>query len=128
MHYFKELDRTNLRFENNLHAQRTLPWANFNAPFESSWCVISPGQSSTPHHHHEYEIFVAVKGEAFILCEGKKTKFSQGDTVHFKPFTQHCVVNESQDDFEMYSIWWDTDMSDQFLHQHGIDNKAAQNV
>lgn len=118
MHSFKKLERNNMRFENNLHAQRLLPWPELNAPFESSWCVIAPGATSTPHEHHEYEIFIAVKGEAYICCDNKKTLFKEGDTVQFPPFTRHCVINESSEPFEMYSIWWDADMSMRFTQRH----------
>lgn len=118
MHFVKTLDRPNMRFENNLHAQRTFPWLELNAPFESSWCVIAPGTASTPHEHHEYEIFIALKGEAYIVCDGKKTLFTEGDTVYFPPFTEHCVVNNSNVPFEMYSIWWDTEMSFYFTQRH----------
>jgi mannose-6-phosphate isomerase-like protein (cupin superfamily) len=128
MHSFKSLDRGNLRFENNLHAQRTFPWSELNAPFESSWCVIAPGTSSSPHEHHEYEIFVAIKGQAFIVCEGIKTPFNEGDTVQFSPFTQHCVINEADEPFEMYSIWWDADMSARFTQRHLLNEGENNNV
>ncbi|MCS3769219.1 mannose-6-phosphate isomerase-like protein (cupin superfamily) [Aeromonas hydrophila] len=126
MHSFKNLVRENMCFENNLYAQRILPWAELNAPFESSWCVISPGTSSTPHEHHEYEIFVAIKGNAYILCDGVKTLFTAGDTVQFPPFTKHSVINESNEPFEMYSIWWDLDMSTRFAARH--QNQRNENV
>ncbi|PTA76677.1 cupin domain-containing protein [Serratia sp. Nf2] len=128
MHSFKPLDRINMRFENNLHAQRLMPWPELNAPFESSWCVIAPGTASTPHEHHEYEIFIAIKGEAFIVCEGKKTHFKAGDTVQFPPFTRHCVLNESHEPFEMYSIWWDAEMTVRFAQRHQQKNQVPDHV
>ncbi|CAI0834453.1 cupin domain-containing protein [Serratia ficaria] len=128
MHSFKPLDRTKMRFENNLHAQRLMPWPELNAPFESSWCVIAAGTASTPHEHHEYEIFVAIKGEAFIVCEGEKTRFKAGDTVQFPPFTRHCVLNESLEPFEMYSIWWDAEMSSHFAQRHQQKNQVSDHV
>lgn len=115
MHSFKKINRKKLTFENNLFAQRTLPWKQLNAPFEGSWCVIKPGTQSTPHLHHEYEIFIAVKGTAVIHCEGKETVFETGDIVLFNPYTKHSVINNAEIDFEMYSIWWDKSMSDRFL-------------
>lgn len=33
MHSFKKLERNDMRFENNLHTQRLLPWPEINAPF-----------------------------------------------------------------------------------------------
>lgn len=115
MHSFKKLNRDDLNFENNLFAQRLLPWKQLNVPFEGSWCVLKPGMQSTPHMHHEHEIFIAIKGTAVINCEGEKTIFEAGDIVQFNPYTKHSVINNTKVNFEMYSIWWDKNMSDQFL-------------
>lgn len=114
----RSLDRAQLNFENNLHAQRLLPWPTLNAPFEGSWCVIAPGTASTKHSHHEYEIFIAVKGEAVLETEGKRTPFKTGDVAKFQPHEWHSVVNESGSDFEMYCVWWDADMTQRFAARH----------
>lgn len=128
MHSFKNLDRIAMRLENNLYAQRLLPWPELNAPFEGSWCVINAGSTSTPHEHHEYEVFIALKGSAFILCENKKTPFSIGDIVQFPPYIKHCVVNESDEPFEMYSIWWDMEMSERFVERHQLTMQVSKHV
>jgi mannose-6-phosphate isomerase-like protein (cupin superfamily) len=112
------LRRDQLTFENGLFAQRLLPWAALNAPFEGSWCVIKPGTSSTPHAHHEYEIFIALRGEARLHSNGSERSFVAGDIVHFEPHEEHAVVNVGSEDFEMYSIWWDADMTERFQRRH----------
>jgi mannose-6-phosphate isomerase-like protein (cupin superfamily) len=114
----RSLDRARLRHENGLDAQRLLPWAALNAPFEGSWCVVRPGTSSTPHAHHEHEIFIAVRGVAMVEVDGEATPFAAGDVAYFRPGTNHRVVNESHDDFEMYSVWWDPEMTERFLARH----------
>jgi mannose-6-phosphate isomerase-like protein (cupin superfamily) len=114
----RSLDRAHLNFENNLEAQRLLPWPALNAPFEGSWCVIAPGTASTPHAHHDYEIFIAINGEATLETEGKSTPFKTGDVVYFKPNERHSVVNESGRDFEMYCVWWDPEMTQRFTARH----------
>jgi mannose-6-phosphate isomerase-like protein (cupin superfamily) len=114
----RPLDRGNLKFENNLHAQRLLPWPVLNAPFEASWCVIAPGTASLSHAHHEYEIFVAVSGEAVLESGGERAPFRAGDVAHFPPHIEHSVVNESETDFQMYSVWWDADMANRFVARH----------
>jgi len=113
--HLRSLTRDTLKHENGLHAQRLLPWPALNAPFEGSWCVIAPGTSSTPHGHHEYEIFIAVSGAAWLESQGERRRFTAGDIVYFDPHTPHAVVNDSTEPFEMYSIWWDPDMSNRFL-------------
>jgi mannose-6-phosphate isomerase-like protein (cupin superfamily) len=113
------LNREQLVHENGLDAQRLLPWPVLNAPFEGSWCVIRPGTASTAHAHHEYEIFIAMRGEAFLESRGDRRPFNAGDIVHFTPGVEHRVVNDSGEDFEMYSVWWDLEMAERFAERHG---------
>jgi mannose-6-phosphate isomerase-like protein (cupin superfamily) len=112
----RRLDRDRLGPDNN-HSQRLLPWEALNAPFEGAWSVIRPGTSSTKHAHHEYEIFVAVSGEAVLESAGERTPFAPGDVAHFPPHTDHQVINESAEDFQMYSVWWDRDMTARFAER-----------
>lgn len=114
----RQLDRDGLHHENGLDAQRLLPWATLNAPFEGSWCVIRPGTASTVHSHHEYEIFIALGGCAVLESGGERSPFTAGDIVHFPPHTPHRVINESGRDFEMYSVWWDAGMAARFTDRH----------
>lgn len=110
----RSLDRAGLKDDNGLRAQRLMPWPALNAPFEGSWCVVAPGAASGPHAHHEYEIWVAMTGAAEIICEGERIPFTAGDVVHFPPGAEHQVVNEGDGPFEMYSLWWDTELAQQF--------------
>lgn len=105
----KPLNAMNMVFENGLHAQRLLPFP-ITPPFEASWCVVTPDTASTPHAHHEYELFVALEGEAIIVVDGQEMRFAKGDTAYFKPGSTHQVINRSGSDFVMYSIWWDDAM------------------
>lgn len=113
----RRFDRSNLKADNGLDAQRLMPWPEVNAPFEGSWCVVPPGASSGAHGHHEYEIWVAMTGAAEIICEGRRTPFVAGDVVHFPPHNVHQVVNEGTDEFQMYAIWWDHDLAGQFVER-----------
>jgi oxalate decarboxylase/phosphoglucose isomerase-like protein (cupin superfamily) len=45
--------------------------------------------------------------------------FAAGDIVHFTPKTVHQLVNDSEQEFQMYAIWWDTDLAAGYLHAHG---------
>jgi mannose-6-phosphate isomerase-like protein (cupin superfamily) len=114
----RSLDRANLNRENNLSAQRLLPWPALNAPFEGSWCVIAPGTASTLHGHHEYEIFIAVNGEAVLETDGVRVPFKTGDVAQFEPHERHSVINDGERDFEMYCVWWDPQMSQRFTARH----------
>jgi mannose-6-phosphate isomerase-like protein (cupin superfamily) len=113
----RKLDRDNLKLDNGLNAQRLMPWAALNSPFEGSWCVVPPGAASGPHSHHEHEIWIAMTGRAEIVCDGDRVPFDAGDIVAFQPWTTHQVVNDGDADFQMYSVWWDRGLAERFAAQ-----------
>ncbi|GAA2393779.1 hypothetical protein Cme02nite_64550 [Catellatospora methionotrophica] len=121
MFEIRNLDRDNLTKAYGLDSQRLLPWPALNAPFEGAWCVLRAGDESTPHSHHEYEIFIAMVGSAELHVEGHRRDFAAGDVVHLLPGSTHKVVNDGPEDFEYYGIWWDRDMSARFLTRHEQD-------
>lgn len=114
----RRLDRAGLVREYGVDGQRLLPWPALNAPFEGAWCVIRSGTASEPHAHDEYEIFIAIAGEAAVEADGARTPLRAGDVVHLAPGTEHRVVNDGAEDFEMYSVWWSEDMSARFQARH----------
>lgn len=118
MALIRALDRANLTKAYGLDSQRLLPWAELNAPFEGAWCILRAGDESTPHAHHEYEIFIAVSGSAELDIDGERHPFTAGDIVHLLPGSMHKVVNDTPGDFEYYGIWWDTEMAGKFLTRH----------
>jgi mannose-6-phosphate isomerase-like protein (cupin superfamily) len=121
MMQIRKLDRANLKPDNGLAAQRLLPWPELNAPFEGSWCVVPPGAESGAHSHHEYEIWVAMTGAAEIICDGRRSPFVAGDIVHLPPRSHHQVLNTGPEEFQMYAVWWDAEMSEEF----GVRDRAG---
>jgi len=112
------LDRDHLERAYGLDGQRLLPWPALNAPFEGAWCVLRAGTESTPHSHHEYEIFIALSGAAEVVIDEDRQPFIAGDVVRLPPGSTHRVVNNSPVDFEYYGIWWDAEMSAKFAARH----------
>ena len=41
-----------------------------------------------------------------------------GDIVHLRPGIEHHVVNDNDQDFEFYAIWWDAEMSKRSLARY----------
>ncbi|MER7460418.1 cupin domain-containing protein [Micromonospora sp. NPDC126480] len=121
----RSLDRANLKLDNNLRAQRLMPWPVVNAPFEGSWCVVPPGVSSGEHGHHEYEIWIAMTGRAEIISDGVRKPFAAGDVVYLPPGSRHQVVNTSGTEFQMYAVWWDADLAERFSARHEEDGRAG---
>jgi mannose-6-phosphate isomerase-like protein (cupin superfamily) len=112
------LQPDNLLHEYGLHTQRLQPWDVLNAPFESSWALARPRSRSTLHSHHEHEIFIAVRGSAVIECDGDETPFMAGDVAFFQPGKRHRLLNDGDQEFVFYSVWWDEEMSERFLTQN----------
>ena len=109
------LRRDSLLHEYGVDTQRLQPWAVLNAPFEGSFAVVRAGTHSTLHSHHEHEIFIGLRGEAVVECAGQQAPFRAGDVAFFTPGVQHRVLNDSGEDFEFYSVWWDEKMAEGFL-------------
>jgi mannose-6-phosphate isomerase-like protein (cupin superfamily) len=109
------LQSDDLLHEYGLHTQRLQPWDVCNAPFEGSWALALPRSRSTLHSHHEHEIFIAVRGSAVIECDGDETPFKAGDVAFFQPGKRHRLLNDGDEEFMFYSVWWDEEMSERFL-------------
>jgi mannose-6-phosphate isomerase-like protein (cupin superfamily) len=118
------LERGSLRHEYGVDTQRLQPWAVLNAPFEGSFAVVRAGTRSTLHSHHEHEIFIAIRGEAVIECDGEQAPFRRGDVAFFKPGLQHRVLNDDGEDFEFYSVWWDAEMAGRFIESSQVGAQA----
>ena len=43
---------------------------------------------------------------------------SQAELGVFPPHEFHQVINDSDADFEFFSVWWDPDMSERFTARH----------
>lgn len=116
--YMRRLDRDNLTEGYGIDAELLLPWDVLNAPFEGAWCVLRQGTESTPHSHHEYEIFIAMAGAATLVVDDERREFAAGDIVHMRPGSTHYVINDGGEDFEFYAIWWDETLSARFVTRH----------
>jgi mannose-6-phosphate isomerase-like protein (cupin superfamily) len=116
--FIRQLDRDNLVKGYNIDAELLLPWGALNAPFEGAWCVLREETESTPHSHHEYEIFIAMTGQATLVVDDERRRFEAGDIAHMRPGSTHYVINDSPGDFEFYAIWWDDTLSARFIDRH----------
>jgi quercetin dioxygenase-like cupin family protein len=119
--HLRRLDRANLTRAHGLDGELLLPWPALNAPFKGGWFVLRAGDESTPHSHPEYEFFIAMLGRAAFVADGVRREFVAGDIVHLRPGVYHQVVNDNDDDFEYYAIWWDTATSAEFTARHCED-------
>ncbi len=50
---------------------------------------------STPHNHHDYEIYYVNSGHGTVAIEGKNHTLSTGDLILIHPFEYHCQTQFS---------------------------------
>ncbi|MBV9823621.1 MAG: cupin domain-containing protein [Actinobacteria bacterium] len=110
----RSLDIDNLQAEYGVLTQRLLPWPVLRAPFEGAWAVLAPGAVTTPHAHHEHELFIATQGRGTISSDGQVRPFNAGDTAYLPPGETHQIVNVGDTEFRMYSVWWDPELAARF--------------
>lgn len=93
------------------------PWPGLNTPFLGAWCVLRPGDVSEVHSHHEREIFICMAGRAEVVTGDQRYELAAGDLAFIRPGVDHSIVNERDEDFAYYAVWWDRAMAAEFLDQ-----------
>lgn len=77
-------------------------------PFGSMVCRLAAGESSTPHNHHEFEIFRVIEGRGTVSSGNKNLDVEAGDIVFLDAFKDHFVTNRSHlDELVFEAIWWE---------------------
>ena len=56
-----------------------------------------------------------MSGRATVVTPGTRYDFTAGDIAFLRPEIEHHLVNETDDDFTYYAIWWDRAMSEEFV-------------
>jgi oxalate decarboxylase/phosphoglucose isomerase-like protein (cupin superfamily) len=104
--------------EYGLDGSRLLPWQGYPMPFAGGWCVVRPGTRSEPHTQIDQEIFIAIQGRARLIVGEREMEFSVGDIAAIPKHTNHYIINDSQEDFHFYVVWWDMNYVNDFIAQH----------
>jgi mannose-6-phosphate isomerase-like protein (cupin superfamily) len=112
---FRRLEHENLTRAYGLEMKLLYPWDGLAAPFEGAWCVLRPGDKSQTHAHHEHEIFIGMSGRATVVTPDRRYDFAAGDIAFLRPEIEHHLINETDDDFAYYAIWYDRAMSEEFV-------------
>ncbi len=111
----RKTDWNNLVHEYDLDGKRLLPWDGYPMPFGGGWCVVRPHTRSLPHTQIDQEIFIAIKGKATCVVGDERFDFEMGDIVAVPKHTDHYIVNDSDEDFHFYVIWWDQNYVEEFM-------------
>lgn len=87
-------------------------------PFGGGWCVVRPHTRSLPHTQIDQELFIAINGKATLVVGEQRYPFEMGDVAAIPKHTDHYVINDSDEDFHFYVVWWDLAHVGGFIAQH----------
>lgn len=85
-----------------------------NSAFNIVSCVIEPRGETTPHAHHELEVFIILSGSGIITLDQNTQKINAGDYITILPNQLHQLINTSADQaLRFLSIYGELDQNKQ---------------
>jgi methionyl-tRNA synthetase len=91
-----------------MHLQPMLSAAEIEGlPFGSVFGSVPPHSVSKRHTHQDGEIFIVLAGSASVVLGDETREFGPGGVVHLTPFGFHEIRNESDEPFDIISIYWE---------------------
>lgn len=78
-------------------------------------------QEQKHYHHFSQQFFYILKGAATFELDGKVTEVLQGEGIHIKPKTAHCIKNLASGDLEFLVISQPTTRSDRLNEPYEED-------
>lgn len=117
MKVLRKMDWNELKHEYQLDGKRLLPWQGWDMPFGGAWCVVRPNTDSLRHAHEEQEMFIVASGRAKIRLDDEFIEVTKGDFIAIPPDKEHYVINETDEDFHFFTMWWDRETVTEFLEK-----------
>jgi oxalate decarboxylase/phosphoglucose isomerase-like protein (cupin superfamily) len=121
---FRKMDWNAMIHDYDVDGSQLLPWDRYPMPFGGAWCVVRPHTRSKPHTQIDQELFFAVKGAAKLVVGVQEFEFNFGDIAAIPKHTDHYVVNDSDDDFHFYVVWWDENHANRFFREIQSESKV----
>ncbi|UGY95095.1 class I tRNA ligase family protein [Streptomyces gobiensis] len=76
-------------------------------PFGSVFGSVPPHTTSKRHAHQDGEMFIVLSGKAVVVLGEEEQEFGPREVVHLSPFSFHEIRNESDEPFDIVSIFWE---------------------
>lgn len=111
MKILRKMDWDRLSHEYGVYGTRLLPWDGVCFPFGGAWCVVEPGTQSLDHINDpcdEDELFIVISGCASVVVGGDAYYINKGDLVFIPAGKSHYIINNTDEEFHFYTIWWNT--------------------
>jgi len=121
MQLTKMVSEHGLKAEYGLRGIRTFPWQDVVAPFGSGYCVVDPGTETLRHVNSpadEEELFVGCSGTGVVLLGDERITIGAGDQIYIPVGVEHSIVNETEEEFAFFTIWWNSECVDEYNKTH----------
>ncbi|MDF3142359.1 MULTISPECIES: class I tRNA ligase family protein [unclassified Streptomyces] len=76
-------------------------------PFGSVFGSVPAHTVSKRHAHQDGEMFIVLAGKAFVVLGDEERELAPGGVVYLSPFGYHEIRNESDEPFDIVSIYWE---------------------
>ncbi|MFB7248889.1 methionine--tRNA ligase [Streptomyces populi] len=104
----RTFDRDQMTWSYEMHLQPLLSAQDIpGLPFGSVFGSVPARTTSKRHAHQDGEIFFVLDGEAVVVLGDEERTLRKGESVHLTPFSFHEIRNESDEPFDLVSVYWD---------------------
>ncbi|MEB4887686.1 cupin domain-containing protein [Priestia aryabhattai] len=108
--FIQSPDSNSFSLEYGIKLRRLYPNKHIgrSTPFGSSWGIVNPSESTSPHSHHEDESFYIIDGEGRMQIDEQLENVKTGDVIFIPAHSTHQLTNLQADkDLQFISIWWE---------------------
>ncbi|WP_244945391.1 cupin domain-containing protein [Couchioplanes caeruleus] len=92
--------------EYDMKLQSLLPSSDIpGIPFGSVFGSVPPGETSKRHTHQDGEVFIVLRGRAFVGLGDEEHEITVGDVCYLTPFRMHWIRNEADEPFDLVSLY-----------------------
>ena len=104
----RAFDMSAMSWSYEMHLQPMLSAADIKGlPFGSVFGSVAGHSVSKRHSHHDGEMFIVLAGRAIVALGNEEREFGPGEVVYLSPFRYHEIRNESDEAFDIVSIYWE---------------------
>ncbi len=104
----RAFDRSAMTWSYEMHLQSMLSASDIKGlPFGSVFGSVPPHTVSKRHSHQDGEMFIVLAGKAIVVLGDEERLLGPGEVIYLSPFDHHEIRNESDEPFDIVSIYWD---------------------
>lgn len=104
----RAFDRSAMSWSYEMHLQPMLSASDIEGlPFGSVFGSVPAHTVSKRHAHQDGEMFVVLAGKAVVALGDEERDLEPGGVVYLPPFGFHEIRNESDEPFDIVSVYWE---------------------